>query len=185
MAGQATNGGQVLALYVAALFGLPGKVLLASVITLACLTTAVGVGASCANFFSTQGERLSYTTAITVIMLVSAVVANVGLTQLITLSVPVVVTLYPLAVAFVVLGLLRRGLSAPGDVYFTVTLVTACFAVLDGLKAAGLLPSVLAEALSHWLPLFNAGLGWLLPFAVTLVTTWAGQRYRRALQPQS
>ncbi|GAA4649857.1 branched-chain amino acid transport system II carrier protein [Kistimonas scapharcae] len=185
VAGQATNGGQVLALYVAALFGLPGKVLLASVITLACLTTAVGVGASCANFFSTQSQRLSYTMAITVIMLVSAVVANVGLTQLITLSVPVVVTLYPLAVAFVVLGLLRRGLSAPGDVYFTVTLVTACFAVLDGLKAAGLLPTVLAETFSHWLPLFDAGLGWLLPFAVTLVTTWAGQRYRRALQPQS
>ena len=38
----ASNGGQILALYVAALFGLPGKLVLATVISLACLTTAIG-----------------------------------------------------------------------------------------------------------------------------------------------
>ena len=171
VAPDATNGAEVLALYVAALFGLPGKLALASVITLACLTTAVGVGSACAHHFSTT-LKVSYAKALVGIMVISAVVANVGLTQLIAVSVPAVVTLYPLAVALVVMGLLRHKLPNAHQVYRVTFAVVALFALVDGFNAAGLLPEAFVNMLEFGLPLFKQGLGWLLPFALTLSLSW-------------
>ncbi len=83
IAGDADNGGKILALYVSALFGLPGKIALTGVITLACLTTAIGVSTACSDYFSElSGNKISYSKILIIIMVLSAIVANVGLTQL-------------------------------------------------------------------------------------------------------
>ncbi len=110
IAGDAQNGVQILTAYVQQTFGVSGSLLLAVVITLACLTTAVGLITACGEFFSDL-LPVSYKTVVIVFSLFSLLVANQGLTQLISLSVPVLVGLYPLAIVLIALSLSRPALG--------------------------------------------------------------------------
>jgi LIVCS family branched-chain amino acid:cation transporter len=166
IAGEAQNGVQVLTAYVQYSFGTAGSLLLAVVISLACLTTAVGLLTACGEFFSSL-LPLSYRVVVVVFALFSLLVANQGLTQLISISVPVLVGLYPLAIVLVALNLLDNLWLSPRRVFVPVMSVTLVFGLVDGFAAAGfspLLPSSFSE-----LPLAGESLGWLLPVLLTLL----------------
>ena len=166
LASGATNGGQVLTAYVAATFGSGGSLLLSVVIILACVTTAVGLLTACGEFFS-ELLKMPYRTVVIVLAAFSLLVSNQGLTQLISVSVPVLVGLYPLAIVLVGLSLANRLWRSQAGVFVPVMAVTLVFGVVDGLKAAGLGAHV--PALFEQLPLAAQSLGWLLPVAITLV----------------
>ncbi len=166
IAGGAENGVQILTTYVQHTFGTPGSLLLAVVITLACLTTAVGLTTACGEFFSAL-LPVSYRSVVIVFALFSLLVANQGLTQLISVSVPVLVGLYPLAIVLVALSLLDRFWLSSSRVFLPVMAVTLVFGVVDGLAAAGLGSWV--PALFTQLPLADQSMGWLVPVLVMLV----------------
>ncbi|UTW07749.1 branched-chain amino acid transport system II carrier protein [Pseudomonas benzenivorans] len=166
IAGEAQNGVQILTAYVQHTFGTPGSLLLALVITLACLTTAVGLLAACGEFFSDL-LPVSYRAVVVGLGLFSLLVANQGLTQLISVSVPVLVGLYPLAIVLVALSLLDSLWLSPRRVFVPVMTVTLLFGLADGIAAAGFkhwVPALLGE-----LPLAEHGLGWLVPVLATLL----------------
>ncbi|MAF88179.1 MAG: branched-chain amino acid transport system II carrier protein [Pseudomonas sp.] len=166
IAAGAENGVQILTTYVQHTFGTPGSLLLAVVITLACLTTAVGLTTACGEFFSAL-LPVSYRTVVVVFALFSLLVANQGLTQLISVSVPVLVGLYPLAIVLVALSLLDRFWVSPSRVFVPVMAVTLIFGVVDGLAAAGFIDWV--PVLFTQLPLADQSMGWLVPVLVMLV----------------
>ncbi len=166
IAAGAENGVQILTTYVQHTFGTPGSLLLAVVITLACLTTAVGLTTACGEFFSAL-LPVSYRTVVVVFALFSLLVANQGLTQLISVSVPVLVGLYPLAIVLVALSLLDRFWVSPSRVFVPVMAVTLIFGVVDGLAAAGFADWV--PVLFTQLPLADQSMGWLVPVLVMLV----------------
>jgi len=166
IAGGAENGVQILTTYVQHTFGTAGSLLLALVITLACLTTAVGLLTACGEFFS-GFLPFSYRTVVIILGVFSLVVANQGLTQLISVSVPVLVGLYPLAIVLVALSLLDRFWLSSSRVFVPVMAVTLVFGVVDGLAAAGLGSWV--PALFTQLPLADQSMGWLVPVLVMLV----------------
>ncbi len=166
IAGGAENGVQILTTYVQHTFGTPGSLLLAVVITLACLTTAVGLTTACGEFFSAL-LPVSYRSVVIVFALFSLLVANQGLTQLISVSVPVLVGLYPLAIVLVALSLLDRFWLSSSRVFVPVMAVTLVFGLVDGLAAAGLGSWV--PALFTQLPLADQSMGWLVPVLVMLV----------------
>lgn len=166
IAAGAENGVQILTTYVQHTFGTPGSLLLAVVITLACLTTAVGLTTACGEFFSAL-LPVSYRTVVVVFALFSLLVANQGLTQLISVSVPVLVGLYPLAIVLVALSLLDRFWVSPSRVFVPVMAVTLIFGVVDGLAAAGFTDWV--PALFTQLPLADQSMGWLVPVLVMLM----------------
>ena len=98
-----TNGGEILAAYVAALFGPIGQVILSVIIVLVmCLTTVIGLLSACADYFSGL-TPMSYKTWVVILAVACGVVANVGLSQLISISVPVLFALYPVAIALIAL----------------------------------------------------------------------------------
>src|SRR5690606_22439525 len=68
IASEAQNGGQVLALYVQHVFGPVGNLLLAVVIGLACLTTAVGLLVACGEF-SSERMNIAYQDVVVFIVL--------------------------------------------------------------------------------------------------------------------
>ena len=181
IAGEAQNGVQILTTYVQHTFGTPGSLLLALVITLACLTTAVGLTTACGEFFSAL-LPVSYRTVVVSFTLFSLLVANQGLTQLISVSIPVLVGLYPLAIMLVALNLLDRlWISAP-RVFVPVMLVTLVFGVVDGLAAAGF--DALVPSLFTRLPLAAQSMGWLVPVLLTLALAGAADRLlARRAQP--
>lgn len=156
------NGGAVLSLYVQALFGQYGQWVLSVIVLLACLTTAIGLISACSEYFG-RLTRFSYQVWVVVLGVVCAVVANVGLSQLISLSIPVLFALYPVAIALVALSFVRRFLNHPRLAYRVVVLVSFIFALIDAAKVVGIDVSAL-----HFLPLFSIGMGWLLPTAIAI-----------------
>lgn len=152
------NGGVIVASYVGHLFGDVGQWVLGGIVSLACLTTAVGLICACGDFFSGLWPRLGYRRVVVGLCVICALVANVGLAQLIRLSVPVLVAIYPVAVALVLVTFLQGWFAQPRQGVRLVMLVAQLFGSLDGLKAAGLELAAL-----DFLPLFDLGLAWLLP----------------------
>ncbi|MDG9929582.1 MULTISPECIES: branched-chain amino acid transport system II carrier protein [Pseudomonas] len=175
IAGDAQNGVQILTTYVEHTFGIYGSLLLAVVITLACLTTAVGLLTACGEYFS-RLLPFSYRSVVVVFGLFSLLVANQGLTQLIHVSVPVLVGLYPLAIVLVTLSLLGGIWRSASRVFVPTMAVTLVFGLVDALNAAGF-KSFVPGLLDH-LPLADEGLGWLLPVALTLLVAAIFDRLR-------
>ncbi|WP_318522992.1 branched-chain amino acid transport system II carrier protein [Photobacterium leiognathi] len=165
VAPNAGNGGVILTAYVMALFGAPGQVILSAIVLLACLTTAIGLISACADYFSSL-TPMSYKKWAVVLAVICAVVANVGLNQLIALSVPVLFALYPVAIALVALTLVRKWLPNPRLAYRVVLLVSFIFSMIDVAKYLKLDVSMFSS-----LPLFNYGMAWVLPTLVALVIT--------------
>ena len=157
-------------------FGTSGLLLLAVVIVLACLTTAVGLMTACGEYF---GELLGqpYRRVATLFVLMSLLISNVGLTQLIQFSIPVLMGLYPLAIMLVVLSLADGLWRVPERVFRPVMTVTCVFGAADGLNAAGIGLGVTTR-LFQSLPLADVTMGWVLPAAFTLVVAAVLDRWR-------
>jgi branched-chain amino acid:cation transporter, LIVCS family len=160
----AENGGQILTRYVNREFGVMGTFMLSTVVTLACLTTAVGLISACADFFSELVPAMSYRVLVVILSAICATVANVGLTQLISISIPVLVTIYPVAIALVVVNFFTQRFARPEFAHRLVLSVALVFGIFDGLKAAGVDMSML-----DFMPLHAEGMAWLLPTMATLV----------------
>ncbi|MDV6252481.1 branched-chain amino acid transport system II carrier protein [Vibrio sp. EA2] len=163
VAAGADNGGLVLSQYVQALFGPYGQIVLSVIVLLACLTTAIGLISACSDFFSSK-TSLSYKHWVLINGSVCALVANVGLAQLISLSVPVLFALYPVAIALVALTFVRSKLPNTRFAYRAVLLVSLLFALLDAAKVAGMDVSTF-----NVLPLFDIGMGWVLPTFAAII----------------
>lgn len=166
IAGEAQNGVQILTAYVQHTFGTAGSLLLAVVITLACLTTAVGLLTACGEFFS-ELLPVPYRVVVGVLGVFSLLVANQGLTQLISLSVPVLVGLYPLAIVLICLSLLDSFWLSSRRVFIPVMSIALIFGFEAALSAAGF--KQLVPAFFSQLPLSEQSLGWVLPVLATLV----------------
>lgn len=166
VAAGAENGGEILTQYVQALFGPYGQIVLSVIVLLACLTTAIGLISACSDYFSSI-TSVPYKAWVLIVGCACALVANVGLSQLIALSIPVLFTLYPVAIALVALTFIRNQLPNPHSSYRLVLLVALVFAAIDGAKAA----NVDVSALS-FLPLFDVGMAWLLPTIVAIIVAF-------------
>lgn len=187
LANGATTGGQILTNYVNEQFGVYGNIALAVVVGLACLTTAVGLVTSCSDFFSERLPVLSYPVLVVVLSIVCAVVANVGLSHLITISIPVLMMVYPVAIALVLVTFLERFFRRPKLTHRVALLVALIFGIFDGLKVAAKSmkqfdindSSALSQAIvdfAVWVapvmskfPLYDQGMAWLVPTLVSVV----------------
>ncbi|MDH1813263.1 branched-chain amino acid transport system II carrier protein [Comamonas aquatica] len=171
------SGVKILNTYVDNTFGTAGSFLLAAVILLACLTTGVGLVSSCSAYFS-ELLGVKYRTVVIVMSVFSTAVANQGLEQLITVAVPVLVAIYPVAMALIALGLMSKLFRHKARVFIPVMGVALVFGIVDAIKAAGF-GSLIPAALDS-LPGSALGLGWLLPVAATLALSTLLDRMRPA-----
>lgn len=173
LAPDAPTGAPILSAFVNHIFGSMGSLLLALIIALACLTTAIGLISACGLYFS-QLLNISYTKAVLALSLMSTLIANQGLTQLIAIAAPVLLTLYPIAISLVFLCLAMSYWRNASRVFIPTLGVAALFGLMDGLRAAGLggfLPNGLQE-----LPGAQLGLGWILPVFLVLGLSAAADR---------
>ncbi|PKH98959.1 branched-chain amino acid transport system II carrier protein, partial [Shewanella sp. 11B5] len=91
-------------------------------------------------------------------------VANVGLSQLISISIPVLMTIYPVAIALVLVTFLTERFARPAFSHRVVLSVALFFGIFDGLQTAGMDMSFL-----DFMPLHVEGMAWLLPTALTAI----------------
>lgn len=165
LAANASTGVQILTAFVQQTFGPAGLWLLATVIMLACLTTGVGLITACSSFFS-ELTGISYRTMVIGLSIFSTAVANQGLAQLIAVAVPVLVGLYPVAIALIALSLLHRW-NQPALVYIPVMSTSLVFGLFDAARAAKL--DFLVPAWLDMLPGAALGMGWVTPVVCVLV----------------
>lgn len=112
----ATNGMQIMSAYVESVFGTYGRDLLAAVITLACLVTAIGLTSGTARFFN-QNTGIPYSIFVAISLIFSAAIAILGLNSLTTLAVPILCAIYPAVLVVVILGIVRRWFAIPDNLY--------------------------------------------------------------------
>jgi LIVCS family branched-chain amino acid:cation transporter len=156
------NGTALLSSASTLVLGNGGKVLLGVIFTLACFTTCVGLTIACGEYFSKIAPKLSYRFVVTVVTLASFLIANLGLNQIIAISVPFLVMAYPLTIVLVTLAFLHRFFSGSHKVYAGAMLLTGIVSLHDGLTMFGLKWSLLESWMSH-LPLASVSLGWIVP----------------------
>lgn len=167
------NGASVLSLSATHYFGTTGKVLLAIIVLLACLSTAVGLITSCAEYFNRIAPRFSYSAWVIVFTLASFAFANFGLNSIIKFSIPALMLLYPLTIAIILLAFLHPLFGGKRIVYICTVAATGVIALFDGWKTfAGTdtgFVATLHEIFKGSLPLYGEGLGWVVPAAVGFV----------------
>lgn len=161
--GPLKNGAEILSAVSDYYFGSYGSILLGLMITVACLTTSVGLITACASFFSLLLPRISYVKWTIGLSIFSALVANIGLTQLIAISKPVLLTLYPLAICLIFLTFLHSVFKGKPAVYQGAMWMTFAVSLFDGLKAAEAPVGPVLRVFENVLPFFSVGLGWVVP----------------------
>lgn len=158
--GAAENGAAVLTRIVPVLFGKAGSVLLAAIFVIACFNVCVGLISSCGEYFSQTFPRLSYRAWAVLFAVVSAVIANAGLAQILKISVPILNAIYPVAIVLIALSLLDRWLGRFQRTFPVGVAVTGIFSVLYALAGLGMPLPLLMD-----LPMADMGLGWVIPAA--------------------
>ncbi|WP_285769248.1 branched-chain amino acid transport system II carrier protein [Peribacillus sp. SI8-4] len=176
--GHLDNGGVVLAKVSDYYFGPYGGILLGLMITVACITTSVGLITSCSTYFHKLFPNLPYKTIAISLSVFSAIVANIGLTQLIAISVPVMTAIYPLAIVLIFLTFFHSLFKGKPEVYQGSLLLTFIVSLFDGLSGAGIHISFIDNFFHSILPLYGAGLGWIIPAIVGGVVGYASSLIR-------
>ncbi|KZB92697.1 branched-chain amino acid transporter [Bacillus sp. VT 712] len=167
--GMQANGGAILTAVARELFGGFGTIILGLAITFACLTTSIGLISACSSFFNRIFPKLSYKGFVVVLTIFSAVIANVGLTQLISISVPILTFIYPIAISLIVLSLVASVLRFGREVYVLAVVTSSFFSLFDGLNAANLKIASIDKLFTNHLPLYSDGMGWLIPTLIACI----------------
>ncbi len=169
------NGAWTLRCIVHQLFGNTGAVLLATIFTLACLTTCVGLITSIAQYFSTLTSKLSYRQWALLIVGFAFVVCNQGLNTILSISVPVLNAIYPVAIVLIVLGLCHKFFRGNPLVFPATVAAAGLVSVVYALDNLNVPMGMVKTLFSH-LPFYDLGMGWV-PAAVlvAVVTLVAGK----------
>lgn len=154
------NGAPVLVKTSLYYFGNIGTLILGVIVIVACLTTSIGLAASCAAYFNLLMPKISPQTFVAVFCVVSYGVALFGLTTIINNAVPVLLFLYPMAVSLMLLTFGDRLFHGRRCVYVWTTVFTALPALCDGLHGFGLKLGAVDGFLSS-LPLAEYSMGWI------------------------
>lgn len=173
-ANPAFNGGDGFALIARYYFGDVGGLLLALTVTFCCLKTAIGLITSCSETFMRMlPGRLSYRGWAVLFSVVSLLIANLGLSKIIVITVPVLYFLYPLAMVLILLAMFGRHFGHDRVVYGWTIVPTLIPALIDGLRVSGLSwTKGLVTAAGHVLPFMEEGFGWVIPAAIGFAIGW-------------
>ena len=147
------------------ILGGAGKVALGLAVSLACLTTSIGLTATVGDYFSgiTKG-KLKYKPICVATVLFSGVFATVGVTRIVQIAVPLLVLVYPVAIILILLTIIG-GKVIPRSIYIGAISGALATSIFDALTSAGL-PITAANDLLANIPLASDGFPWILPAAV-------------------
>lgn len=164
--------------------GRAGVVVFAGIVVLACLTTAVGLLASWAGYANTALPAVSFTKQLLAGTVVCLVLANLGLSAILTVTAPLTLLLYPLAICLVVVTLLDA--RVPGQLhcaYRCSVSVAGVLGLVSALAQAGWkAPSDLLSRTGLW----NDATGWIVPALIALgIGLFLDIRAGRVRKPRS
>jgi len=162
--GLVASGGQLLNKITIHYFGNFGKIVLALIIFFACITTSIGLSTAIPDYFNKlSGGKISYQKFVAAVCLFSFCVSNVGLSNIISFSIPVLCMLYPITIALVILNVGKDIFKRDKYIFRPCLILTTIFAIFDGLRAAGIDTGAANAFLSSIIPMYDIGFGWITP----------------------
>lgn len=137
-----------------------GKALLGLIVALACLTTAIGLVVAISSYFHHLMPKISYKAYAIFFTVISFIISNQGLEQIIKGAVPVLLIVYPITIALIVLVFVDRlvinlknlGMQLP---IYTITIISIL--------------SVLLPKRVEFLPYSSISMGWVIPGIAALI----------------
>ena len=149
----------------ASLLGNPGKIILAIIVMLACLTTAIGLTSATAQFFEkTTNGKLKYELIVTVVCIFSAIVSNFGVSTIIKFSGPILDIIYPAMVVLVIMTLFGNKIKN-NNAFKGATYTALLVSIITVLNSMGLINIPFINKL----PLSSLGFNWILPVLIGAV----------------
>ncbi|WP_099189118.1 branched-chain amino acid transport system II carrier protein [Tepidibacter mesophilus] len=157
------------------ILGSTGKIIIGLAVSLACLTTSIGLTATCGQYFSklTKG-KLSYKSIVIGVACFSAVISNFGVETIVKIAVPLLVTVYPIVIILIVMNIfddyIPNNSAYSGAVYGAL-----CVSLFDALSAIGFQISNINSLISK-LPLASSGFAWILPAILGSIITMSATK---------
>ncbi|MGQ0287032.1 branched-chain amino acid transport system II carrier protein [Pasteurellaceae bacterium 22721_9_1] len=139
-------------------FGEAGRIVLGLIVSLACLTTTVGLAVSVSEYFNEIFPKIAYKTYVFLFIIISFAIANQGLGAVISKSVPVLLVLYPISMTIIFLLLVNLFVKLPllaQRISVALVTVVSILSVL-GLESMSGLP--LKDYSMEWAPFALGGL---------------------------
>lgn len=168
----AENGATILKFLSYYLLGDVGLIIIAVIFTIACLCVCIGLLTSISEFFSELQPKINYRNWLLILTLISLVLANYGLNNILNYSIPALLLIYPIGIALVILSLL----NCNSLIYKFCIPITFLISLLTTLNKFPYLnvwidDSHIITKINNYLPLYQNGLAWLIPFLITLIVS--------------
>ena len=163
--GYLDNGGAILTGVANELLGVTGQILLSIVITIACLTTSVGLISAFGEYTDRTIKRLPYSLSTAIITLFSLLMANMGLTQLLQFSLPMLIMIYPVAIVLIVLTIFKDLFNESSAVFKGAVAGAAIISIPDGLSVTTWSGDIFHPFMAI-LPLSALGIAWIIPAVI-------------------
>ena len=144
------------------LLGKIGYLILAICVAGACLTTSIGLIVTVSEYFS-GFLKISYEKLVIITTAIGFIFAILGVNQIIKISVPILVLLYPISIGLIIINLFN---IKNANVFKGVTLVTGLIGLYEGISVTGVTMPAMITNIYNSLPLIDLGLPWLVPSVV-------------------
>ncbi|OOF69783.1 branched-chain amino acid transport system II carrier protein [Rodentibacter caecimuris] len=147
-------------------FGELGRMILGIIVTLACLTTSIGLVVATSSYFNSIYPMLSYRTYVVIFTLIGFGLANQGLNAVIAKSIPVLLVLYPIAMTALLVLAINLIFPLP-KLSQALAIILVCIVAV--LSAYGV------EAMNN-LPLKDYSMEWILFGVLGIVLGFFGKK---------
>ena len=145
-----------------------GKIAIGIAVSLACLTTSVGLSAVAGNFFSEiTNEKLGYKPIVILTVIASGFFSLAGVEGLIKAAVPILSTVYPIIIVLILLGMIDKYIKYDMT-YKGAVLSTFIISFMESLHKSLHILGKPVEIIKK-LPFSSVGFEWVLPAVVTAI----------------
>ncbi len=143
------------------LLGTPGKIILSLIVTLACLTTAIGLTSATAEYFSgLTKNKLKYEHIVIAVCLFSLLISTLGVGAIIKISAPILSLIYPATIVLIIMTIFKKYVKND-NIVKGATYVALAMGVLMAGNDLGMNISFINS-----LPLASLGFCWVVPTVI-------------------
>lgn len=139
-----------------------GKYVFGIAISIACLTTSVGLTATAGNYFSKLTNfKVPYKIIVLIICIVSYLISTFGVETIINLAVPVLQTTYPIMIVLIIINLFNGYINNRG-IYIGSVYGAFIASIFNSLQSMGIKVGYVTKFV-NCLPFANEGFAWIIP----------------------
>lgn len=155
------------------ILGSTGKIIIAIIVALACLTTSIGLTTACGNYFKDLSNgKIKYEVTVVVVSVFSAIVSNFGVNEIIQIAAPILGMIYPAVITYIILGLFNDYIK--NNYVFKLAIWTAfILGILSQITSIGVFSNIEVltkiSSVINSLPGHQFGFFWIIPVAIAAV----------------